>query len=71
MSVMDSMTGVVTLDVPLYPRSADLLLPFAERAAAEAERLFAAGALPQHVLIDVCNFRNQLAAHLQRVARGE
>jgi len=66
----DDMKNVVTLDVPLYPQSAHRLLPYAEQAAEEAEGLFAAGAIPRHVMIDLRNFSNQLAAHLQRVARG-
>ena len=50
-----------TLDVPLYPRSAQALLDLLE------ERV---PGHPQYVEIDLDNFRNQLRAHLQRVAQG-
>ncbi len=57
-----------TLDVPLYPRSATLLLDILEAATTPEAKLEGE---PKYVLIDICNFRNQLAAHLQRVALGE
>lgn len=54
-----------TLDVPLYPRSAHVLLTALESInRRELERE------PQFVQIDIDNFRNQLRAHLQRVAQG-
>jgi len=42
--------------------------------AALADRIEAENAIgtqPNYVLTDICNFRNHLAAHLQRVAIGE
>lgn len=56
-----------TLDVVLYPRSAMYLLDRLEEMTAPKKM----EGLPQYVVIDVCNLRNQLAAHLQRVALGE
>lgn len=56
-----------TFDVALYPRSADFLLAYVAQAAHDA----VAQGLPQYVEIDICNFRTQLEARLQRVARGE
>lgn len=56
------------LVVPLYPRSASLLLDILEDATRPESKL---GEVPNYVVIDICNFRNQLAAHLQRVALGE
>ena len=51
--------------VPLYPLSAQVLLKVLESAGD------AYSVAPQYVRIDIDNFRNQLAAHLQRVERGE
>lgn len=64
----DDMKGAVTLDVPLYPASAHVLLQLIEQAQ-ELTGLMAGA--PRHVIIDIDNFTNQLRAHLQRVARGE
>lgn len=58
--------GLAELAVPLYPRSAQVLLDMIE----QFEQLPSMATLPGYVLIDVANFRNQLAAHLQRVAIG-
>ena len=53
-----------TLDVPLYPRSASVLLGILESNAAVIELQ------PQYVAIDLDNLRNMLRAHLQKVAQG-
>lgn len=53
-----------TLSVPLYPRSAQVLLDLLEDHPYSTEQL------PLYVVIDLDNLRNQLRAHLQRVALG-
>lgn len=53
--------------VPLYPRSASVLLEILERPDVTLDY----GLHPQYVCIDIDNFRNQLIAHLQRVALGD
>lgn len=55
-----------SFEVPLYPRSASVLLDMLE----QYEQLPSMATLPGYVLIDVANFTNQLRAHLQRVAIG-
>lgn len=54
-----------TLDVPLHPRSAQILLDAMEQVCQQLDDE------PQYVVIDLCNLRNHLQAHLQRVALGE
>lgn len=54
----------MTLEVPLYPQSAQQLLDIV--SAWEPTE-----STPPFVLIDVHNFRNQLRAHLQHVAQGD
>jgi len=64
-------SGPTTIDVPLYPRSARLLHDAVAALADRIEAENAIGTQPNYVLTDICNFRNHLAAHLQRVAIGE
>ena len=54
----------VILEVSLYPRSAQALLDMLE------SNPYPPG-LPLYAAVDLDNLRNQLRAHLQRVARGE
>ena len=60
-------TPATELVVSLYPRSATYLLDKLEEMT-KPETMVGE---PKYVVIDVCNLRNQLAAHLQRVALGE
>jgi hypothetical protein len=57
-----------TFEVPLRPRSADVLLRLIEAAKGLTD--LTAGE-PAAVLIDIDNFTNHLRAHLQRVAEGD
>lgn len=57
-----------TLDVPLYPRSAQALYDLIEQARVLTGVLDGA---PHYVLTDIANFHNRLRSHLQRVAIGE
>lgn len=57
--------GPTSLEVPLYPRSAQMLLDILE------DTLYAKSGVPTYALIDLDNLRHQLRAHLQRVAIGE
>lgn len=63
--------GSTTLPVTLYPASAEFLRPFLEAAASGAEMAHLEGKLKKYAVIDICNFRNQLLAHLQRVPLGQ
>jgi hypothetical protein len=56
-----------TLEVPLYPRSAHLLQVYVSMATDVARY----DQEPPYVQIDLANFRNQLLAHLERVAVGD
>jgi hypothetical protein len=56
-----------TLDVPLCPLAAHFLSALMERVTEDDKR---AANLSHAAEIHVDNFRNQLAAHLQRLARG-
>jgi len=56
--------GLAVLDVPLYPRSAQVLLDILEEAP------YSRMGLPRYVLTDLDNLRNYLRSHLQRVALG-
>lgn len=62
-------SNATTLPVDLHPLSAHILLDMLEQAdiVLPAWRANAAN----YVAIDIDNFRNQLRAHLQRVAIGE
>lgn len=57
----------VALEVRLYPRSASVLLDVLEQACGPCSYV---SGQPQYVRVDIDNFRNQLRAHLQRVAIG-
>ena len=57
--------GPTSLEVPLYPRSAQVLMDILAAEATCWERE------PQYVRTDLDNFHHQLRAHLQRVAIGE
>ena len=56
--------GPTSLEVPLYPRSAQWLLDLLSRSPIYPSE-------PPYVRTDLDNFHHQLRAHLQRVERGE
>jgi hypothetical protein len=59
---------VATLEVPLRPLAADFLHNLLEQHLTEVA--FRAANLSSEAEADLMNLRNQLAAHLQRVAKG-
>jgi hypothetical protein len=60
---------VATLEVPLRPLAADFLHNLLEQHVTEVT--ITAANLTSEAEADVVNFRSQLAAHLQRLGKGQ